>query len=118
MHNLLGNACKFTHKGSIAVSSETRGDSVEVSVMDTGIGIVEDKLEQIFLPFEQVDMSTTRKYGGTGLGLSLVKGLVEAHGGAIHVKSCPGKGTTFTFSLKVGRLYACVRACVYVCVCV
>ena len=78
------------------------GDVVAVHVHDTGIGIPADKLDDIFAPFEQVDMSTTRRYGGTGLGLNLAKQLVEAHGGTISVASKRGQGSCFTFTLKVG----------------
>ena len=100
LHNLIGNSMKFTHHGSIKVSAkvEPSGD-VAVSVTDTGIGIPEDKLASVFKPFEQGDMSTTRKYGGTGLGLSLVQQLVEAHNGTIKVKSIVDKGSRFTFTL-------------------
>ncbi|PNW86121.1 hypothetical protein CHLRE_02g074150v5 [Chlamydomonas reinhardtii] len=100
-HNLIGNSCKFTHSGNISISAAVKDDEVEVAVADTGIGIPEDKFDQIFLAFEQVDMSVTRKYGGTGLGLNLVKQLVEAHGGRISVKSRENQGTTFYFTLKI-----------------
>ncbi|GFR47594.1 hypothetical protein Agub_g9328 [Astrephomene gubernaculifera] len=100
-HNLIGNSCKFTHNGFISVSAAVREDEVEVAVSDTGIGIPEDKFDQIFLAFEQVDMSVTRKYGGTGLGLNLVKQLVEAHGGRIGVRSKENQGATFFFTLKI-----------------
>ncbi|KAL4447416.1 hypothetical protein ABPG75_004635 [Micractinium tetrahymenae] len=103
LYNLLGNACKFTERGDIWVEANLSddGETVSVSVHDTGIGIPEDKLEEIFDPFAQVDMSTTRRYGGTGLGLNLVKQLVDAHGGAITVASRRGKGSVFTFTLRV-----------------
>jgi len=101
-HNLIGNACKFTHNGQICIGATRKGkDEVDVFVRDTGIGIPEDKFEQIFQAFEQVDMSTTRKYGGTGLGLNLVQKLVEAHGGTVRVHSKMGEGTVFCFNLKV-----------------
>ncbi|GAX76579.1 hypothetical protein CEUSTIGMA_g4025.t1 [Chlamydomonas eustigma] len=100
-HNLIGNACKFTQQGTITVSAVQKGSEVEVSVTDTGIGIPEDRFNVIFEAFEQVDMSTTRKYGGTGLGLNLVKQLVEAHGGSITVRSKIGSGATFSFTLKM-----------------
>lgn len=99
-YNLIGNACKFTHSGTISITACHELDVV-VSVCDTGIGIPEEKFDQIFSPFEQVDMGITRRYGGTGLGLSLVKQLVEAHEGHITVRSKLGVGTTFTFTLKV-----------------
>jgi signal transduction histidine kinase len=111
LHNLVGNSCKFTHSGSICVSAVHKGDEVEVSVSDSGIGIPDDKFESIFQAFEQVDMSTTRKYGGTGLGLNLVKQLVEAHDGRISVRSKLGAGTTFFFTLKVGVCVASDVCC-------
>ena len=77
----------------------SRRFGVRVAVRDTGIGIPADKHVHIFEPFFQVDSSSTREYGGTGLGLSLAKSYVEAHGGYIWVDSEPGKGSTFTVSL-------------------
>ncbi len=101
MHNLVGNAAKFTEKGKITVSAKELNGMVEITVTDTGIGIPDHKLEDIFKSFEQVDASTERKYGGTGLGLSITKQLVELHGGNIRVQSKEGKGSSFTFSLPV-----------------
>lgn len=105
LYNLVGNACKFTEHGEIWVDAEVinDGDGVAVSVHDTGIGIPREKQHDIFSPFEQVDMSARRQYGGTGLGLNLAKQLVEAHGGTIMVNSKPGIGSTFTFTLKTWR---------------
>lgn len=98
--NLINNAIKFTpEKGTITVSSEHTKDAVLVKVQDTGIGISKKDLERIFLPFEQVDSSWSRKYDGSGLGLAICKGIVEAHGGTISVASQLRKGTTFTVSL-------------------
>jgi len=86
--NLIGNAMKFTHEGSITLSAHfTTEDRYVIKVVDTGIGIPRDKKEVVFLPFTQVDAATSRKYGGTGLGLSLVKHLVAAHNGHILVES-------------------------------
>ncbi|MDR2076843.1 MAG: response regulator [Desulfovibrio sp.] len=99
LYNLIGNAIKFTEKGRISVSASVVRDQIAVSVSDTGIGIPEDKFESIFEAFEQVDGSTAREYGGTGLGLSITRKLVELHGGTIRVRSEPGKGSTFTFTL-------------------
>jgi len=100
--NLIGNAIKFTQEGGVTVhvsSSKTNDDkqAFTFSVIDTGIGIPEDKLEAIFESFSQADASTTRKFGGTGLGLSISKQLVELMGGSIHVESQHGEGTRFYF---------------------
>lgn len=100
--NLLSNAVKFTDaKGSIFVNIYDRGDFLEISVKDTGIGIPEDKLNFIFKRFAQVDKSITRKKEGSGIGLALVKSLVEIQGGTIRVKSELGKGSEFTITLPV-----------------
>lgn len=107
--NLGGNAIKFTEKGSvqfIVKQLKKEGDTVAVSfaIVDTGIGIPEDKVGNLFQNFAQVNNSDTRKYGGTGLGLSISKQLVELQGGKIAVESKVGSGTTFSFILnyKVG----------------
>ncbi len=97
--NLVGNAVKFTHSGKITVSAVQKNDIVEIAVTDTGIGIPENALERIFESFEQADGSTAREYGGTGLGLSLTKQLIELHGGSISVESKVGTGSTFRFTL-------------------
>ncbi len=101
LHNLIGNAIKFTESGSVTISAMEIADAVDVSITDTGIGIAKDKLQDIFKSFEQVDSSDPREYGGTGLGLAITKQLLELHGGTIHVKSEPGKGSTFIFSIPV-----------------
>jgi signal transduction histidine kinase/class 3 adenylate cyclase/uncharacterized protein HemY len=100
-YNLIGNAIKFTEKGHIEISAKSRDGWLFISVTDTGIGIPEEKFEDIFKSFEQADGSTQREFGGTGLGLSVSKQLVELHGGAISVKSIEGEGSTFTFSLPL-----------------
>ncbi|MDC6362946.1 MULTISPECIES: ATP-binding protein [Flavobacteriaceae] len=99
MHNLIGNAIKFTEKGYITLFAEVKDNFVAISVSDTGIGISQDKQQAIFNSFEQGDGSTQRTYGGTGLGLSVTKQLVELHGGTVQVESKPGKGSIFTFTL-------------------
>jgi len=102
MLNLLSNAIKFTNKnGEIFVNIYDRGDKILISVKDTGIGIPEDKLETIFERFYQVDQSLTRGHEGSGIGLSLIKSLVEIHGGKIYVKSALGKGSEFIVELPV-----------------
>ncbi|MEM9647368.1 MAG: ATP-binding protein [Bacteroidota bacterium] len=101
MHNLIGNAIKFTPKGYVTLLAETKGKMLTVTVSDTGIGIPEDNLERIFNSFEQGDGSTQREYGGTGLGLSVTKQLVELHGGEIQAASELGKGSIFTFTLPL-----------------
>ncbi|MDR1472139.1 MAG: response regulator [Synergistaceae bacterium] len=101
LYNLIGNAIKFTERGTVKVSAEVSGDMTAVSVEDTGIGISEDKFERIFESFEQADGSTAREYGGTGLGLSITKKIVELHGGTITVESRLGEGSKFTFTVPV-----------------
>jgi two-component system sensor histidine kinase ChiS len=103
MHNLLGNAIKFTETGVVKVSAEIKNDMMHVRVADTGIGIPKDKHEKIFESFEQAEGSTARHYGGTGLGLAVTKQLVELHGGKIWVESIVGKGSTFTFTLPLSK---------------
>lgn len=103
MHNLIGNAIKFTQKGYLTLLAETQKDMLSISVSDTGIGIPKDKLETIFNSFEQADGSTQREFGGTGLGLSVTKQLVELHGGTIDVTSEEEKGSIFTFTLPISN---------------
>jgi two-component system sensor histidine kinase/response regulator len=103
--NLVGNAVKFTERGEVAISVdiETSGDSdlqLHFSVSDTGIGIPEDQHELIFDAFRQVDGSTTRKYGGTGLGLTICSRLVKMMGGRIWVESKVGGGSNFHFTVR------------------
>ena len=105
--NLTNNAVKFTEKGEIVVGIELREKSteqatIEISVRDTGIGMTEEQLGKLFKSFSQADTSTTRKYGGTGLGLTISKQLVEMMGGEIDVTSQPGIGSVFTFTVCLG----------------
>jgi two-component system sensor histidine kinase ChiS len=100
---LIGNAIKFTERGEIIVSARTEGDMLRISVSDSGIGIPDDKLEIIFQSFEQIGTSVAKEYGGTGLGLGIAKRLVELHGGAIEVSSEAGKGSTFSFTMPIGK---------------
>lgn len=99
LQNVIGNAIKFTESGSVTVHASQQGEFVEVRVVDTGIGIPADKMDDIFVAFEQGDGGTARKYGGTGIGLSVTKQLVELHGGTIKAESEVGKGTTMIFTL-------------------
>jgi PAS domain S-box-containing protein len=99
--NLIGNAIKFTDRGEVAVAAGVRGDSLEFSVRDTGIGIPADRMDRLFRSFSQVDSSHTRRYGGTGLGLAVSKGLVELMGGNIRAESAPGKGSVFSFEIPL-----------------
>lgn len=98
---LLDNAIKFTPSGGRVVLNIRRetANLVIVSVTDTGIGIPPQRIEEIFEPFHQLDSSSTRKYSGTGIGLSLVRQIVEAHGSMLEVSSVDGKGSTFKFPL-------------------
>lgn len=102
MLNLVGNAIKFTETGGVTVKAEVLNDQVNIRVSDTGIGIAPDKLETIFEAFSQVDTSTTRKAGGTGLGLPISRRLVEMHGGKLWAESQgEGMGTTMHLVLPI-----------------
>ncbi|MDX2255983.1 MAG: response regulator [Pseudanabaenaceae cyanobacterium bins.39] len=114
LNNLVGNAIKFTHEGMVKLlvrrsvnqtdgGNEPLGNRLEVyfAIQDTGIGIPEDSLHLLFQPFSQVDSSTTRKFGGTGLGLTICKQLVELMGGKIGVESKPNEGTVFWFTTNL-----------------
>ncbi|WP_166437018.1 ATP-binding protein [Niastella caeni] len=103
--NLIGNAIKFTNEGEVFVGVRTiskANDQYELQfeIRDTGIGIPADKMQRLFKAFSQVDSSTNRKYGGTGLGLAIAQKLVELMGGRIWVKSEPGKGSSFFFTIQ------------------
>jgi two-component system, sensor histidine kinase ChiS len=100
--NLLSNALKFTPAGgTVTIKSRRDGDRIRVDVSDSGIGIAPEDHAKVFERFVQIDGSTARRYSGTGLGLSLVKELVELHGGEIHIESEAGKGATFWFWLPI-----------------
>jgi signal transduction histidine kinase len=102
LNNLLENAIKYSPGGGqITVTGEVEGDHVTVSVADSGQGIPPEFLDKIFQRFFQVDAASTRKTGGSGLGLSISKGIVEAHGGKIWAESIPGKGSVFRFTLPL-----------------
>lgn len=99
LYNLVGNAVKFTEQGYIRVRAKISDDNVAITVEDTGIGIAEDKLLAIFEAFQQVDGNLERHQGGTGLGLTITKQLVELHGGVLSVESKYGQGSIFCFTL-------------------
>jgi signal transduction histidine kinase/ligand-binding sensor domain-containing protein/DNA-binding response OmpR family regulator len=116
--NLVGNAIKFTNKGEVFVGVHllnNKAGKIELGfeVRDTGIGIPEDKVERLFKAFSQVDSSTTRKYGGTGLGLVICEKLIHLMEGVIAVESHPGVGTTFTFTVLVERSLQATRTYVH-----
>lgn len=109
LNNLVYNALKFTNKGRVEILiavKEKNGDDLllEFRVTDTGIGINKDKLAHVFERFKQETKETRQEYGGTGLGLTICKNLVELHGGEISVESTEGKGSIFTFTIRVKKL--------------
>ncbi|HEV3299615.1 MAG TPA: ATP-binding protein [Planctomycetaceae bacterium] len=107
--NLVGNAIKFTESGGVEIAVQFRpdpqtGGRLEFAVRDTGIGMSADELGRLFRPFTQADASTTRKFGGTGLGLTISKRFADLLGGALVVESEVGKGSTFTVSVRTGSV--------------
>lgn len=101
LFNLTNNALKFTEFGGVELGLKASKDCLEITVSDTGIGMSESQIEALFLPFQQAEKSTSRKYGGSGLGLSISKHLVEGLGGNINVKSQLQQGTAFLVSLPL-----------------
>ncbi|GMW02467.1 MAG: hypothetical protein AMXMBFR84_36030 [Candidatus Hydrogenedentota bacterium] len=106
--NLCTNAVKFTHAGEIVISAQTLEETqatalLQFQIRDSGIGMTPDQLARLFTPFTQADSSTTRKYGGTGLGLTISQRLCELMGGSIRAHSVPGKGSSFVFALPFGK---------------
>ncbi|WP_305845777.1 ATP-binding protein [Photobacterium kishitanii] len=101
MFNLIGNAIKFTNIGSVKIVARKIDNNIEVSVLDTGIGIADDALENLFNPFHQADGSITRKYGGTGLGLTISQLLIKKMKGTITIKSELAVGSCFTVTFPI-----------------
>jgi signal transduction histidine kinase len=105
LRNLVENAVKYSPEGGpITIGAQVRADTVQISVADQGIGIDPQQLNSIFDRFYQVDSASTRKVGGSGLGLSICKAIIEAHDGEIWAESQPGAGSTFCFTLPVAPL--------------
>lgn len=104
--NLIGNAIKFTEHGGVQIIAKMANDrrSLQIQVIDSGIGIPSDKLESIFTPFSQADASMTRRFGGTGLGLSISRKIAEALGGSLNVESRPSEGSTFIATVATGEV--------------
>ncbi len=103
--NLVSNAIKFTHDGEVKITLTSMAGignaTMQLAIEDTGIGIAPAALKKLFLPFSQVDPSTTRKFGGTGLGLTICKQIAEAMGGSVRVQSKEGEGSKFTFTVSL-----------------
>ncbi len=108
LYNLIGNAIKFTARGYVKITLKTKEDETDVrctfEIMDTGIGIREEDLKKIFNQFEQASSFIARNFGGTGLGLTIVKSLVEAQGGTLNVTSQPGQGSMFQVDIRFEKL--------------
>jgi len=105
--NLIGNGVKFTERGEVTIEVTVARESIDTwsahfAVRDTGVGIAQQEIARLFAPFEQADMSTTRRYGGTGLGLTITRHLVEMMGGRVWVESTEGEGSTFHFTARFG----------------
>jgi PAS domain S-box-containing protein len=104
LFNIIGNAVKFTHAGEVIVKTDFKDDKLLVEVQDTGIGIPEDMKEKVLEPFTQVDQSSTRKYSGTGMGLTIASRILEKTGGSLRLESQLGKGTKVFFEFPVKTL--------------
>ena len=101
LFNLLSNATKFTHDGTLTLRVRRKGERIHFDVQDSGIGMTEEQMGRLFQAFSQADASTTRKYGGTGLGLALSRQFAQMMGGDIEVSSAVGEGSTFSVSLPL-----------------
>ena len=104
LSNLVSNALKFTEIGDVGLAAAFGPDGLALSVSDTGMGVPDDKLDRLFLKFSQVDKSTTRRFGGAGLGLSICRELAEMMGGRMEVRTSEGRGSTFTLRLPLERV--------------
>lgn len=103
LHNIIGNAIKFTEIGTVEIDAKIQGDFLNITISDTGVGIPNNHLDRVFTPFEQVNGSIERQFSGTGLGLSITKQLVELHGGEISIQSTLGIGTRVSFTLLLSK---------------
>jgi signal transduction histidine kinase len=103
LFNLLSNACKFTQNGTVRLEGRREGDMLHFLVQDTGIGMTKEQVAKLFQPFVQADSSTTRKFGGTGLGLTITRELARLMGGDVSVTSIPSVGSTFVLTMNVGQ---------------
>jgi len=104
--NLVSNALKFTEKGTITISAEKEKKGIRISVTDTGVGIKKENLAKLFTKFFRVETGPERRTEGTGLGLTIVKGIVETHNGEVFVKSIYNKGSTFGFYIPCAGIKA------------
>jgi PAS domain S-box-containing protein len=103
LFNLLSNACKFTEGGTVRLEGRREGDMLHFLIQDSGIGMTKEQVAKLFQPFVQADSSTTRKFGGTGLGLTITRELARLMGGDVTVTSIQGVGSTFALTLNVGK---------------
>ncbi|MFT7561980.1 MAG: two-component system sensor histidine kinase ChiS [Flavobacteriales bacterium] len=104
--NLVSNGVKYSHEGQVTVASQIRGDEFIIDVIDSGIGIEQSKIESIFMPFNQLDSAAVYRSGGTGLGLSVTRNLIELHGGSIYVNSVLDQGSCFSVTLPFDEFEA------------
>jgi signal transduction histidine kinase len=113
MYNLVDNAIKFSYENSpVKIGARKKGNMVEITVKDAGIGIKAEDQHKLFKPFSQINSFSSRKFQGTGLGLSLVKQIVNLHGGYVWFRSEEGEGSTFAFVIPIASK-AKVLACCY-----